>query len=129
MRRGSLSLVKTGQRIKAGAALLQYSVPFLLAFGLTPGKVRLVLWLALGLSVIGNFGVITLPISGIELEQVEVAGQTMYAFQLAVDYKTGAYPILLGLGYVGGALYLIAYAYLAWRTWKEVRVGRPGEGD
>ncbi|MGC9399223.1 MAG: hypothetical protein ACP5HM_08800 [Anaerolineae bacterium] len=108
---------------------MQYSVPFLLAFGLTPGKVRLVLWLALGLSVIGNFGVITLPISGIELEQVEVAGQTMYAFQLAVDYKTGAYPILLGLGYVGGALYLIAYAYLAWRTWKEVRVGRPGEGD
>jgi hypothetical protein len=35
MRRGSLTLVKAGQWVKAGAALLQYAVPFLMVFGLT----------------------------------------------------------------------------------------------
>jgi len=117
MRRGSLTLVKTGQMVKAGAALLQYAVPFLMAFGLTRGWSRTVLWLALGLSVVGNFGVIVLPISGVELERVGIPGQTIYAPRFAVDYTTGAYPALLALGYAGGALYLAVYVYLAWQTW------------
>jgi len=123
MRRGSLTLAKAGQMVKAGAALLQYSVPFLMAFGLTHRWPRALLWLALGLTVIGNFGVVVLPISGMELERVEVPGQTMYAPRFAVDYTAGAYPVLLALGYVGGVLYLVVYVLLAWRIWRSARIG------
>lgn len=126
MRRGSIGLVKTGQMVKAGAALLQYAVPFLLAFGLTRGWSRTALWLALGLSAAGNFGVITLPISGLELEHLGIPGQSMYAPRFAVDYTTGAYPILLTLGYVGGVLYTVVYVYLAWQTWRKARGGPSG---
>ena len=40
----------------------------------------------------------------------------MYAPRFTVDYTTGMYPILLGTGYTGGALYLVVYVFLAWRT-------------
>jgi hypothetical protein len=118
LRRGSLGLVKEGQMIKAGAALLQYTVPFLLAFGLTQGWWRALMWLALALTVIGNFGVVVSPISGMWLEPIEVPGMEMYAPRFDVDYTTGAYPVLLGLGYAGTALYLVAYVALAWRVWR-----------
>jgi hypothetical protein len=124
MRRGSLPLFKAGQMIKAGAALFQYSIPFLLAIGLSDRLPRTLLWLALILTVVGNFGVVTLPIAGMRLTAVESLGQTMYAPQFSVDYTTGWYPVLLALGYAGGALYLLAYAALAWGTWNLVRAGR-----
>lgn len=121
MQRGSLVLVKAGQMAKAGAALLQYAVPFLLVLGLRPGLPRTLLWLALVLTVIGNFGVVTLPIAGIQLEAVEVSGQVMYTPRFSVDYTSGAYPVLLGVGYMGGALYLVAYGLLTWHFFREVR--------
>jgi hypothetical protein len=123
MRRGSLSLVKTAQMVKAGAALLQYSIPFLLAFGLTRRAPRVLLWLALALTMIGNFGVVALPIGGIQLQPVESIGQTMYVPHFDVDYTAGAYPVLLALGYIGGVLYMLVYAYLTWQTWKAVDAG------
>jgi hypothetical protein len=123
MRRGALALVKAGQLVKAGAALLQYSVPFLMVFGLTRKWPRVLLWLALVMTAIGNFGVVVLPISGMQLAPIEVPGQTMYAPQFAVDYGAGVYPFLLGMGYIGGALYLVVYAFLAWRTWRSVSTG------
>ena len=116
MRRGSLDMVKAGQMVKAGAALLQYTVPFLMAFGLAARWPRALLWLALGLTVAGNLGVVVLPLSGMTLERVEVPGQAMYAPRFAVDYTAGAYPALLAAGYAGGVLYLVVYALLAWRT-------------
>jgi len=123
MRRGSLVLVKIGQMVKAGAALLQYAIPFLLVYGLSRKAPRVLLWLALILTVVGNFGVVVLPITGIELEAIEAAGQELYTPQFSVDYTSGLYPILLGMGYIGGALYMTAYGFLAVRFFRGDRSG------
>jgi hypothetical protein len=121
MRGGSVSMIKVAQMVKAGAAVLQYSIPFLLAFGLTREAPRVLLWLALALTVVGNFGVVTLPIGEIQLQPVESLGQTMYVPHFNIDYTAGLYPILLALGYIGGVLYMLVYAFLTRQTWKEVR--------
>ncbi len=123
MQRGSLELVKIGQMVKAGAALLQYAIPFLLVYGVSRKAPRALLWLALVLTIVGNFGVVTLPIGSIELEVVETAGQELYVPQFSVDYTSGLYSVLLGIGYVGGALYMIAYGYLAVRFFREDQSG------
>jgi hypothetical protein len=123
MRRGSLVLVKIGQMVKAGAALLQYAIPFLLVYGLSRKAPRVLLWLALILTVVGNFGVVVLSIRGIELEAIEAAGQELYTPQFSVDYTSGLYPILLGMGYTGGALYMTAYGFLAVRFFRGDRSG------
>ncbi|MBN1810970.1 MAG: hypothetical protein JXA14_03955 [Anaerolineae bacterium] len=121
MRRGSLALVKAGQWVKAGAALLQYLLPFLMVFGLTRKWSRVLLCLALALTVAGNFGVVVLPIRSIELEPIGVPGQMVYVPRFEVDYTVGVYPFLLGMGYAGGTLYLVVYAFLTWRTWHASR--------
>jgi hypothetical protein len=113
MWRGSLDLVKAGQLVKAGAALLQYAVPFLLVYGLSGRAARALLWGGLALTVVGNFAVVTLPIGTIELQAIEAAGRELYAPQFSVDYTSGPYPLLLGMGYLGGALYMLAYGLLA----------------
>lgn len=41
----------------------------------------------------------------------------MHVPQFDVDYTGGLYPVLLALGYVGSALYILAYALLVWRKW------------
>ena len=123
MQRGSSALVRMGQVVKAGAALLQYAVPFLLIYGLSRKRSRTVLWLALMLTVVGSLGVVALTIGSVELARVESAGQTLYVPRFSVDYTSGLYPILLGMGYAGGALYLIAYGLLAARFFREDRVG------
>jgi len=125
MRRGEVSIVKLAQMIKAGAAILQYLVPFLLVFSLTRQTSRILLWFAVVLTTVGNFGVITLPIGGITLQPVESFGQTMYVPQFDIDYTAGPYPILLALGYIGGALYMLIYAFLTWQAWREIRLGQP----
>jgi len=122
MQRGSVSMVKAAQMVKAGAAVLQYSIPFLLAFSLTRRAPRVLLWLALALTVVGNLAVVTLPIAGIQLRAVQLSGQILYVPQFDVDYTAGPYPILLASGYMGGALYMLAYALVAWQTWKEVSI-------
>ena len=124
MRRGSLVLVKMGQFVKAGAALLQYAIPFLLVYGLSRNLPRVLLWLALVLTVVGNFGVVVLTIGGIKLEALEAGGQELYAPQFSVDYTSGWYPILLGMGYTGGALFMIAYGLLAVRFFRGDRSGK-----
>jgi hypothetical protein len=53
------------------------------------------------------------------LQAIESAGQELYAPQFAVDYTSGLYPILLGMGYLGGLLYLIAYSLLAVRLFRQ----------
>lgn len=121
MQSGSLLMVQAGQVIKAVAALLQYSIPFLLAFGLSHGWTRTLLWLALVSTVIGNFGVVALPIAGIQLEAIQLSDQTVYVPRFSVDYRTSLYPVLLALGYLGGALYMLAYAFLIWQTWRKAR--------
>jgi hypothetical protein len=45
---------------------------------------------------------------------VVLGERTVYAVQFSVDYTGGLYPLLLAMGYIGGALYLAAYLYLAW---------------
>jgi hypothetical protein len=122
MQRGSLALVKAGQWVKMLAALLQYSVPFLLVFGLSHGLSRALLWLALILTVAGNLGTVALTISGIQLELVEYSGQTLYAPRFQADYRTGIRMVLLALGYLGGILYIGVYAILTWHTWRMVRI-------
>jgi hypothetical protein len=123
MRRGALALLQTAQMVKAVAALLQYAVPFLLIYGLSPTTPRALLWLALTLTIAGNFAVVVLPISTIQLEAIESAGLEFYVPQFSVDYTSGLYPILLGMGYIGGALYMIAYVYLTARLFRGDRSG------
>jgi hypothetical protein len=113
MQRGSLALVKTGQMVKAGAALLQYAIPFLLVYGLSGEGLRGLLWLALLLTVVGNFAVVVLPMGSIELVAIQAAGRELYVPQFSVDYTRGLYSVLLGMGYAGGVLYMITYGYLA----------------
>lgn len=117
--RGSLSMIKTAQKVKAGAALLQYAIPFLLVYGVSHRLPRVLLWAALFLTIVGNFGTITIPISTMTLEEIETAGQTMYAPRLDIDYREGIYPLLLGLGYAGGALYMIVYGLLTVRFFRD----------
>jgi hypothetical protein len=71
------------------------------------------LWAALILTVVGNFAVVVVPIGSIELEPIGATGQRLYTPQFSVDYTRGAYSLLLGMGYAGGARYLIAYGLLA----------------
>lgn len=127
MQRGSLSMVQAGQWVKAGAAVLQYAIPFLLAFGLTRGAPRALLWVALALSVAGNFGVVALTVGGMELRPVGAFGGTeLYAPYFNVDYTTGPYPILLALGYLGGGVYMVVYGVLAWRRRMDFKRAEPG---
>ena len=123
MQRGSLELVKTGQMVKAGAALLQYALPFLLVYGVSPNVPRVLLWPALVLTMVGNFGVVTLPIGSIALKAVGTAGQVLYVPQFSVDYTHGLYPVLLGMGYIGSALYMVAYGFLAVYLFREDQPG------
>lgn len=125
VQRRSLTMVKAGQVVKSGAALLQYVIPFLLAFGLSRKTPRVLLWLALIMTIVGNFGVVALPIAGIQLKPVESYGQTTYIPQFDVDYTAGPYPMLLAIGYIGGVLYMLVYALLAWQRWKQVRATQP----
>ena len=124
--RGSLELVRTGQMVKAGAALLQYAIPFLLVYGLSRKAPRVLLWSALALTTVGNFGVVALPLGSMGLEAIGAGGQEVYVPRFRVDYTSGPYPALLGMGYVGGALYMIAYGCLAAGLF---RAGRPGCSD
>ena len=128
MRRGQVSMVRLAQMIKAGAAVLQYLIPFFLVFGLTRRASRVALWCAAVLTTVGNFGAITLPIGGITLLPVESFGQTMYVPQFDIDYTSGPYPVLLALGYVGGVLYILVYVFLMWRIWKGSRPEQPNPG-
>jgi hypothetical protein len=120
MQRGSLALVKAGMTVKAVAGLLQYAIPFLLVFELSRGvpRSRLLLWAALILTVVGNFGVVIRPLGGLMLDAVETAGRTVYAPRFDVDYRHGWYPLLLGMGYAGGLLYMVAYGLLGVRFFK-----------
>lgn len=124
MRSGSLALVKTGQMVKVGAALLQYTVPFLLVYGISGKMPRIILWLAMILTIIGNFVVVALPIAGLALQAIEESGETLFVPRLSVDYTTGIYPFFLGMGYLGGFLYMIAYAILTIQLFKTVRLRR-----
>jgi hypothetical protein len=123
MQRGSLAVVQAAQMVKAGAALLQYAIPFLLVYSLSSSASRALLWSALILTIAGNFAVVVLPIGAIELTAIEAAGRQLYAPQFSVDYTQGVYPILLGMGYTGGALYMIAYVLLTARLFGEDRSG------
>jgi hypothetical protein len=115
MRNGSLEMALAGQWIKAGAGMLAYAVPALLVLGLGNSAARVATALGWLISAIGNFGTVALTISGIALKPITVGEQTMYTVQFSVDYTGGIYPLLLTMGYIGGALYLAVYTYLAWQ--------------
>jgi hypothetical protein len=122
MRNGSLETALAGQWIKAGAALLAYTVPALLVFGLGDRTTRIVIALGWLISTIGNFGTLVLTIPAISLRSIVAGGQTLYAVHLNVDYTGGAYPLLLALGYLGGACYMAVYLALGWQ---HTRARRP----
>ena len=114
MSRGSLELVRLGLAVKAAAALLQYAVPFLLAYGLTRRNgVKVALWLALAATAVGGLGITATPIADVELKAVVVSGTEFYVPKYEVDYTSGPYPAFLALSHVGGVLYVLAYAVVA----------------
>ena len=117
MQNGSLALVKAGQMVKAAAATLQYAVPFLLVYGLSSRNLRGLLWLALVLTVAGNLSLISLPISTITLQ---AGAGRLHTIQLSVDYTQRVYPFLLGMGYLGGVLYMMAYGITAFQLIKSI---------
>lgn len=127
MRRGSLELVKTGQMVKAIAALLQYAVPFLLVFCLSRKTPRVLLIVALILTIVGNFSVVVNTINAMELKVSTAGGETLRTPQFSVDYTSGIYPYLLATGYTGGGLYMIAYGILTARFFKKSRAEAPAE--
>ena len=113
MREGSLELVRLGLGVKVVAALLQYSIPFLLAYGLARrGKVRQGLWLALVLTVVGGLGVTALPITSVRLEPVIVSSGKLYVPRYEVNYTSWPYPLFLVLSHLGGVLYMIIYGII-----------------
>lgn len=115
MQNGSLEMALAGQWVKAGAALLAYTVPALLVYGLGNRITRVGIVLGWLISVIGNFGTLARTIPAIALEPIVAGDRTTYAVQFSVDYAVGIYPLLLAMGYIGGALYLAVYLYLAWQ--------------
>jgi hypothetical protein len=130
MQNGSLEMALAGQWVKAGAALLAYTVPALLVFGLGDPTTRAATALGWLISAIGNFGTLARTIPAIALEPIMVGERTMYAVQFSVDYTGGLYPLLLAMGYIGGALYLAVYLYLAWQQMRTRPIGQaaPGAG-
>ena len=111
MKTGSLQLVKLALAIKAAAALFQYSIPFLLVYGIVRnGKTRLALWVALIAIIVGGLGVVTTPIASVRLEPVVVSNNRLYVPKYEVDYTSWPYPAFLVLSYPGGILYMLVYA-------------------
>jgi hypothetical protein len=126
LEQGSLSLLRTGQAVKAVAAILQYSIPFLLVFGIgVPGSKKL-MWAGLVLTVAGNFSTVLMGGMSMELQVAETGGMFSHVPRLVVDYKRGIYPVLLGLGYAGGVAYILAYSNLLARM--DIGHG-PSQGD
>lgn len=127
LRQGSLSMLRTGQAVKAVAAILQYSIPFLLIFGIAVPRIKKLLWAGLILTVVGNFSTVLMGGMSMELRAVESAGMASHVPRLVVDYTKGLYPVLLGLGYAGGVAYILAYAVMLTRMDMDVyRVREPG---
>jgi hypothetical protein len=116
LQRGSLQMLRAGQALKATAAVLQYTIPFLLVFGIAVPSVRKLLWIGLVLTVVGNFATVFLGGMSMEMQAVEGTGAVSYVPKLIVDYTKGLYPVLLGTGYAGGLAYILAYALLPTRT-------------
>jgi hypothetical protein len=112
IQRGSVGMLRAGQMVKAIAAVFQYAVPFLLVFGLALPSVRRLLWPALILTIIGNFTTVALGGASMELVASEASGLVTHVPRLAVDYTRGIYPFALGVGYIGGFLYILAYGIL-----------------
>jgi len=121
MQRGSLEIIKAGQLIKTFAALLQYAIPFLLVYGVATAKQQVVLWAALLLSIFGNALVVILSISSITLQATETMGKILSTPLIQIDYTSGIYPLLLTLGYLGGALYLAIYCIMWFQTRQDIR--------
>jgi hypothetical protein len=115
LRQGSLTLLRTGQAVKAVAAILQYSIPFLMIFGIAVPSTKKLLWAALILTVVGNFSTVLMGGMSMELRAVEATGMVSHVPRLVVDYTKGFYPVLLGLGYAGGLAYILAYAVMLTR--------------
>jgi hypothetical protein len=115
MMRGSRPLLLAGQWVKTSSAALAFAVPALLVFGLSSKPQRLLLGLALLLSLAGSLGNLALTIGQLEMQPITTGGQTLYVPKWDVDYTAGPYPALVTASHVGGFLYLLAYAWLAWR--------------
>ena len=115
VQRGSLGMLRAGQIVKAVAAIFQYAIPFLLVFGIALPRTRKLLWVALILTVVGNFATVILGGTAMELQAVETSGAISYVPKLVVDYTKGLYPVLLTLGYAGGLVYIVAYVSLITR--------------
>ena len=115
VRRGSLGMLRAGQIVKAVAAIFQYAIPFLLVFGIALPRTRKLLWIALVLTVVGNFATVIMGGTAMELQALETSGVVSYVPRLAVDYTKGFYPVLLALGYAGGLAYIVAYVSLVTR--------------
>jgi len=117
IRRGSLELVRLGLGVKAAVALLQYTIPFLLAYGLARNdRDRLCLWIALTLTIIGGLGIIALPIPSVKLRRITTPNGELYVPEYEINYNSWPYPALLALSHAGGILYIITYALVAARS-------------
>ncbi len=115
VQRGSLGMLRAGQIVKAVAAIFQYAIPFLLVFGIALPRTRKLLWIALVLTLVGNFATVIMGGTAMELQALETPGAVSYVPRLVVDYTKGIYPVLLALGYAGGLAYIVAYVSLVTR--------------
>jgi len=110
MKTGSLQLVRLALAVKAAAALFQYSIPFLLLYGIyRNSKTELALWMALIATIIGGLGVVATPIASVRLEPIAVSDNKFYAPKYEIDYTSWPYPVFLTLSHSGGILYVLVY--------------------
>lgn len=111
MKTGSLQLVRLALATKTIAALFQYPIPFLLVYGIaSDSRIKLALWAALILTILGGLEVIITPITGVGLKQVPVQGNKFYVPRYEIDYTSWPYPVFLVLSHSGGILYMLVYA-------------------
>jgi hypothetical protein len=78
-------------------------------------------WATLAMSISFLLGTIIALGSLISMGGTMDTAQLTAAPQFSVDYTTGPYPLLLGMGYLGGALYMLAYALLAAHFFRQGR--------
>ena len=117
MKQGSVELARLALTIKAAAAILQYAVPFLLAYpAARDSKARIALFLALALTIVGGLGTTATPIPTVKLKPISTQSGVIYALTYEVDYVQWPYPAYLALSHLGGILYILAYASIMLRN-------------
>jgi hypothetical protein len=122
IRQGSPALVMIEQIAMTLTTLLLGTIPFLSIYGICQSRLRIVLWLALGLMVLVSFGD-WWPITGMELRAIEAAGKLIFGERFGGDNHSMALRIFMIIGDIRAALYMLVYGVMTARLFLMDRSG------